>query len=121
MTSTTTRNTMRAARTGLLWTALAVFMSSTVAHAGEAEAKDLLKKMSNYLGEQKAISFAYDSDLEVVTKDNQKLLLASSGRVDLGRPDKIRATRTGGFADVELSFDGKIRRCGHGGRMPDHH
>ncbi len=74
---------------------------------GWAEAKGLLKAMSDYLAAQKAISFAYDSDLEVVTKDRQKLLLASSGKVDLGRPDKIRATRTGGFADVEMSFDGK--------------
>lgn len=107
MMSTIMRNAMRAATCGLLSTALAVFMSSTVAHAGEAEAKDLLKRMSNYLGQQKAISFAYDADLEVVTKENQKLLLASSGRVDLRRPDKIRATRRGGFADVEMSFDGK--------------
>jgi hypothetical protein len=28
--------------------------------------------------------------------------------VKLNRPDKIRATRTGGFADVELVFDGKV-------------
>lgn len=106
MISTTTK-AMRAASGGVLLTALAIFMSSTVAHAGEAEAKGLLKAMSDYLAAQKAISFAYDSDLEVVTKDRQKLLLASSGKVDLGRPDKIRATRTGGFADVEMSFDGK--------------
>ncbi|QKK20413.1 DUF2092 domain-containing protein [Rhizobium indicum] len=107
MMSTTMRNATRAARNGLLSTALAVFMSSTVAHAGEAEAKSLLKAMSDYLAAQKAISFSYDGDLEIVTKDHQKLLLANSGRIDLGRPDKVRATRKGGFADVEMSFDGK--------------
>src|SRR5262249_9464483 len=37
----------------------------------------------------------------------QKLGLASSGTVTLNRPDKIRATRTGGFEDIELVFDGK--------------
>ena len=56
---------------------------------------------------QKAISFQYDTILEVVTKDKQKLALASSGTVTLNRPDKIRAARTGGFADVEFLFDGK--------------
>lgn len=75
--------------------------------AAEAEAKSLLKAMSDYLASQKAISFAYDSNLEVVTKDHQKLLLASSGKIELGRPDKLRATRFGGFANVEMVFDGK--------------
>ncbi len=75
--------------------------------ADEADAKRLLKGMSDYLAAQKALSFEYDATLEVVTKDEQKLALASSGSVTLNRPDKIRATRSGGFADVELSFDGK--------------
>lgn len=77
------------------------------AHAGEAEAKALLKAMSDYMGAQKAISFDYDTSLEFVTKENQKLALASSGTVTLDRPDKLRATRHGGFADVEMVFDGK--------------
>jgi hypothetical protein len=77
------------------------------ASAGEADAKRLVKAMSDYMAAQKAISFAYDANLEVVTKDDQKLSLASSGTVVLNRPDKIRATRTGGFADVEMLFDSK--------------
>lgn len=77
------------------------------ARADEAEAKSLLKAMSDYMAAQKAISFGYDATLEVVTKDEQKLALASSGAVTLNRPDKIRATRAGGFADVEMVFDGK--------------
>jgi len=94
----------------LLPAALALIIvsgASSGARAGEAEAKDLLKAMSDYLTAQKAISFAYDTNLEVVTKDHQKLLLASSGKVEMGRPDKIRATRSGGFANVEMTFDGK--------------
>ncbi|PSH57226.1 DUF2092 domain-containing protein [Phyllobacterium endophyticum] len=78
-----------------------------IATAGETEAKTLLKAMSDYLAEQKAISFQYDTNLEVVTKDHQKLLLASSGKIEMGRPDKIRATRHGGFANVAITFDGK--------------
>lgn len=77
------------------------------ARAGEEEAKSLLKAMSDYLASQQAISFAYDTNLEVVTEDHQKLLLASSGKIELGRPDKLRATRMGGFANVEMVFDGK--------------
>jgi len=77
------------------------------AWADEKDAKGLLKGMSDYLADQKAISFQYDTNLEVVTKKHQKLLFASSGMMEIGRPDKIRATRTGGFANVELSYDGK--------------
>jgi hypothetical protein len=77
------------------------------ARADDTEARHLLKAMSDYLAAQKAISFGYDTNLEVVTKDNQKLLLASSGAIDLARPDKFRASRHGGFANVEMVFDGK--------------
>src|SRR5678816_2402997 len=87
---------------------LTVMLGTSVdARADEADAKKLLKAMSDYLGAQKAISFKYDATLEVVTKDEQKLALVSSGAVTLNRPDKIRAVRAGGFADVETSFDGK--------------
>ena len=63
--------------------------------------------MSDYLAAQESISFGFDTNLEVVTQDQQKLLLASSGTMDLRRPDKFRATRSGGFANVEMIFDGK--------------
>ena len=62
--------------------------------------------MSDYLAAQTAISFDYNSTLEVVSAEGEKFGLASSGAVTLARPDKLRATRTGGFADVEMVFDG---------------
>jgi hypothetical protein len=77
------------------------------AKAGESEAKNLLKSMSDYMAVQKSISFGYDTNFEVVTKDHQKLLLASTGTIDLARPDKIRVSRSGGFANVQMIFDGK--------------
>nr|WP_245449705.1 DUF2092 domain-containing protein [Rhizobium leguminosarum] len=77
------------------------------AAAGEAEAKALVKTMSDYMAQQKSLSFAYDTSLEIITKEHQKLLLASSGTMEMARPDKIRATRSGGFANVEITFDGK--------------
>jgi len=81
--------------------------SISAARADEAQAKSLLKAMSDYLAAQKAISFDYDSNLEIVTTQQQKVGLASSGTLTLNRPDKLRATRTGGFANVEMVFDGK--------------
>jgi hypothetical protein len=90
---------------------LSVVMASTAAlssaHAGEAEAKSLLKAMSDYIGSQKSLSFAYDATFEVVTKDQQKLQFANSGTVEMDRPDRIHAIRHGGFADVAMTFDGK--------------
>lgn len=76
----------------------------TEVRADEADAKTLLKAMSDYMVSKKALSFEYDAILEVVTNDEQKLGLASSGSVILNRPDKIRAIRSGGFADVEMSL-----------------
>ncbi len=72
-----------------------------------ANARSQLKAMSDYMAAQKAFSFDYDTYLEVVSKENQKLGLASSGTMTVNRPDKIRATRMGGFANVEFVFDGK--------------
>lgn len=78
-----------------------------VSATAAANAKSQLKAMSDYMAAQKAFSFDYDANLEVVTKENQKLGLASSGTLAVNRPDKIRATRMGGFANIEVVFDGK--------------
>jgi len=96
--------------TGVCAAALALILlmgGLSGARADEADAKRLFKAMSDYMAAQKVISFDYDADLEIVTTDLQKITLASSGKAILDRPDKIRATRTGGFADVELLFDSK--------------
>lgn len=79
----------------------------TGASAGENEAKALLKSMSDYLAAQQKISLSYDSSFEVVTKNKQKLQVAASGKLDMSRPDRLRATRKGGFVNIEMVFDGK--------------
>ena len=84
-----------------------LFGTSAGVKADEADAKRILKAMSDYMAAQKSLSFGFDATLEVVTTEEQKLALASSGTATLKRPDKIRVTRAGGFADVEMSFDGK--------------
>lgn len=81
--------------------------NASYAFADEADAKRLFKAMSDYLAAQKVISFDYDTTLQIVTDENQKLGLASSGSVRLHRPDKLYVTRHGGFANVVMVFDGK--------------
>lgn len=78
-----------------------------IRYTDSAEARRMLKAMSDYLAAQTAISFDYDATFEVVTNDEQRLALASSGMVAINRPDKIRATRTSGFVNAETIFDGK--------------
>lgn len=85
---------------------LIVLTASSVASADEADAKRLLKAMSDYVTAQKDLAFDYDATLEVVTPEGQILGLASSGTVSLQRPGKIHVTRAGGFADVDMIFDG---------------
>ena len=72
------------------------------------DASKVLKAMTDYVTSQKTISITYDTDIEVITNDLQKIQFASSGQMLLNRPDKIRGSRVGGYADIELVFDGKM-------------
>ncbi len=99
--------TLAAFRSGVGAVALMVAMATTAATADETDAKQILRAMSDYLTAEQSLAFDYDATLEVVTTEDQKLGLASSGTVQMTRPDKIRATRTGGFADIEMVFDGE--------------
>jgi hypothetical protein len=76
-------------------------------HAHAQDASKVLKAMSDYLTGQNTISMTFDSDIEVITSELQKIQITSSGPVLLNRPDKLRASRTDGYADVEFVFDGK--------------
>jgi hypothetical protein len=91
----------------LLTIALALTANLFAMPAWADDAGKILKAMSDYVASQKVISATYDSDIEVITPDLQKIQFASSGQVLLSRPDKLRATRSGGYSDVELIFDGK--------------
>jgi hypothetical protein len=84
-----------------------ILMPAAHAQAQDEGAKALLKTMSDYVASQKNVSITYDSDIEVVTADLQKIQFTSSGQIQVSRPDKVHATRTGGYTDVEFFFDGK--------------
>ena len=96
------------------WTAVTItlllsaflFISSG-ARAQSDDANKILKAMSDYMASQKNISLSFDTAVEVITPEVQKIQFASSGHLQIGRPDKIHASRTGGYADAELVFDGK--------------
>lgn len=87
-----------------------IFTASLVrsAHAQQSDdALQILKAMTDYVSSQKTIAAAYDTDIEVITSNLQKIQFASSGQMLLSCPDKVRASRVGGYADVEMVFDGK--------------
>ena len=86
-----------------------VLLSLVGAKAGAAEedAKAILKAMTDYLAAQPTVSFTFDSDIEVIKPQMEKIQFTNSGEALLSRPDKLRARRVGGYSDVELVFDGK--------------
>jgi len=96
----------RVAAAAALSTALASFGAGARAQEG-SDATAILKAMSDYVTSQKTITAAFNSDIEAVTPDLQKIQFASSGQVELSRPNKLHISRTGGYTDVELFFDGK--------------
>jgi len=88
------------------------------AGAAEDESMAILKAMSDYLAAQQTIALSFDSDIEVITPQMEKIQFTNSGEVLLNRPDKLRAHRAGGYSDVEMVFDGKtlsvLDRAGNG-------
>src|SRR6476646_8719761 len=103
-----TRSTRRSAMAGFfLALAAALVVTPAAALAQDDDAAKILKAMSDYMASQKSISLSFDTDIEVITSEIQKVQFASSGKLLLSRPDKLRASRTGGYADIELVFDGK--------------
>jgi hypothetical protein len=93
--------------TCILVLAATLVCSGPCAQAQASDATSILKAMSDYMGSQKTIELTFDSDIEIITPQMEKIQFTSSGDVLLSRPDKIRAHRIGGYADVALFFDGK--------------
>jgi hypothetical protein len=87
--------------------AIAVLSAAAGQSARADDPAKLLKAMSDYLAGQKSLSAKFDSDVEIVTPELQKIQFSSSGEMKMNRPDKLRIRRTGGYADVELVYDGK--------------
>jgi hypothetical protein len=86
----------------------AAALPGTQVQAADDDADQILKSMSDYLAAQKTISADYDSSVEVITPQLLKLQFNSSGTLLLKRPNELHATRTGGYADVEMFYNGKV-------------
>jgi hypothetical protein len=81
-----------------------------------ADAKAILKSASSYVSSLQTIELDFDSDIEAVTPELEKIQFTNSGSLTLSRPDRLRAHRVGGYADVALYFDGKTATV-HGKSM----
>lgn len=77
------------------------------AQAQERDAREILKAMSDYVGSQQIIELSFNSAIEVITPQLEKIQFTNSGGAILSRPDKLHAYRNGGYSEVELFFDGK--------------
>ena len=97
----------RAWLAGPLLSMACLFAASAGAQDTDADARAILKAMSDYVGAQQSIDFSFDSDIEVITPELEKIQFTSSGSALLSRPDKLYAHRVGGYADVALYFNGK--------------
>lgn len=71
------------------------------------EATGLLRRMAEYVAGQNTISAKFDSSIEIVTPELEKIQFNSTGEMLLTRPDKLKLSRNGGNSDVEILFDGK--------------
>lgn len=81
--------------------------TGSVIQAQENDAYTILKAMSDYVSSQKTIQLSFDSDIEIITPQLEKIQFTNSGDASLSRPNKLHAHRVGGFSEVELFFDGK--------------
>ena len=93
---------------------MALVLSGPLARAEEsqaetsaAEADAILKAMSDYMGSQKTIEGKYDSDIEIITPQLEKIQFTNSGEFQVSRPDKVHNHRVGGYSEVDFFFDGK--------------
>ena len=94
-------------KAALLTVMAAASLLATTVLAQEKDAKAVLKAMSDYVSGQKTIELTFDSDIEIITPELEKIQFTNSGEALLSRPDKLRAHRISGHADVKLFFDGK--------------
>jgi hypothetical protein len=91
----------------VLGAAALLSVTTVLSRADDGDPRKILKAMSDYMAAQKSLSVRYDADIEIITPDLQKIQFTASGDVLVDRQGGLRATRTGGYADVELVFDGK--------------
>lgn len=109
------RRKIFAPRTRILALSVAAGMALTpLAASAQAQlaidpaADKILSAMTNNLKTLPTVSADYDADQEIVTIEGQKIQYSASGSIALDRNKGFRVTRKGPYADVEVTFDGKM-------------
>jgi hypothetical protein len=87
---------------------LALSCAPASSQAIDKDADDILLAMTNYVKGLKAFSVDYDTDHEIVDKVGQKIQYSASGGITASRAEGFRMTRKGPYADIEVTFDGKV-------------
>jgi hypothetical protein len=95
-------------RKGLVGAVALCLLTSSAAYAEDQDPRAILKEMTVYVSGQAKLSARYDTDIEVITPELQKIQFTGSGELVVDRKAGLRAKRTGGYTDVELIFDGKM-------------
>jgi hypothetical protein len=100
----------RASRGAIIWATAAIACSTLAAAPAAANpesAKRVLRSMSDYMARQNNLSADFEVELDIITPKVEKLQFAASGNMLLNRPDRLRVSRTGGYSDIQLLFDGE--------------
>lgn len=82
-------------------------IGTTPASAQADDSRAIVKRMTDYLAAHPDLSTRFDIEFDVITPDIQKVQFAASGSMIRSSPKQLHLTRHGGYADVELFFDGK--------------
>jgi len=97
----------------LLPACLALSLSATAADAPasssavDPEAARLLKRMTDFLGDQQRFSLDTASTVEVVLVDGQKIQFTGGSRTSVQRPNRLRSDRVGDVVAQSFYYDGK--------------
>ena len=71
------------------------------------EADRLLRRMSDFLGEQKAFSVKVDGTTEAIYRTGQKIQIHSTGVAYVKRPGQLRMEKTGDDGSAQAFSDGR--------------
>jgi hypothetical protein len=71
------------------------------------EADRLLRRMSDFLGQQKSFTVKVHGTTEAIQRSGQKIQVHSAGTVSVKRPDKLRIEKSGDDGSALIVCDGK--------------
>lgn len=80
--------------------------SATGAQATDAEARALLKAMSDYIGGLGALETSVDTSVEIITPDMEKIAFASTSTLQMAGPNQVHLERASAFGNLTMVFDG---------------